>query len=116
MFIDPADTLGHADFAAEAEGGAGPDYAVGGDKRQRRGPGAYGDALAALERYNVPAFIFVTKMDVSSRTRSDISWPSSALFRRGCADFTQPTLRTSLACSEEALELCCPVDALPTAR
>jgi ribosomal protection tetracycline resistance protein len=99
------DTPGHADFAAEAERAVQVlDYAVvvisGTDGVQ-----AHTETLwRLLERYNVPAFIFVTKMDVSSRTREDIMAELRSRFGGGCTDFTQPDFEDIAMCSEEALE------------
>ena len=67
------DTPGHADFSAEAERAVQVlDYAVmvisGTDGIQ-----AHTETLwRLLGRYNVPAFIFVTKMDVSSRDKDGL--------------------------------------------
>ncbi len=99
------DTPGHADFSAEAERAVQVlDYAVmvisGTDGVQ-----AHTETLwRLLSRYNVPTFIFVTKMDVSRRDRSGIMSELRSRFGDGCVDFTAPDYESIAMCGDDALE------------
>ena len=102
------DTPGHVDFAAETERTLQVlDYAVlvisGTDGVQ-----AHTETLwALLERYNVPVFVFVTKMDVTACDREALQKQLCRVFGDGCVDFTHrdADFEEKLAvCSEEAME------------
>jgi len=99
------DTPGHADFSAEAERAVQVlDYAVmvisGTDGIQ-----AHTETLwRLLGRYNVPAFIFVTKMDVSSRDKDGLMDELRSRFGGQCVDFTGSDWEELALCGDEALE------------
>lgn len=89
------DTPGHVDFTAETERTLSVlDCAVlvvsGTDGVQ-----AHTETLwALLRRYNVPCFVFVTKMDLANADRTAIMAGLSARLGEQCADFTlQPAAR-----------------------
>lgn len=99
------DTPGHADFAAETERAVqAMDYAImvisGTDGVQ-----AHTETLwKLLERYGVPVFIFVTKMDVSGRERGYLMENLRSRLDGACVDFTGPDYESAAMCGEEALE------------
>ncbi|MBQ6428546.1 MAG: TetM/TetW/TetO/TetS family tetracycline resistance ribosomal protection protein, partial [Oscillospiraceae bacterium] len=103
------DTPGHVDFSSEMERTlqvmdaavlviSGPD-----------GVQAHTETLRVLlERYRIPTFCFITKMDVSFRSREELTDELQAHLSRACIDMTQE--RTSLEenaamLDEEAFEL-----------
>lgn len=102
------DTPGHVDFSAEMERTLQVlDYAVlvvsGVD-------GVQGHTLTLwhlLERYKIPAFLFLNKMDLPGADRDSLMLELRRLLHPGCIDFTQPedTLYEELAlCDEAAME------------
>jgi len=99
------DTPGHADFSSEMERTLQVlDYAVlvvsGTDGVQ-----AHAETLwRLLARYKVPAFIFVTKMDVGVRSRAELMDDIRERLGGTCLDFTDPDPEEIAMCSEEALE------------
>lgn len=99
------DTPGHADFSAEAERAVQVlDYAVmvisGTDGVQ-----AHTETLwRILRRYDVPSFIFVTKMDVSSRGKAGLMEELRSRFGEQCVDFTGPDHEEIALCGDAALE------------
>ena len=96
------DTPGHMDFSAETERTLQVlDYAVlvisGTDGVQ-----AHTETLwKLLERYNVPVFVFVTKMDVGTCNAAEIQKELCRCLGDNCIDFTHPD-----ADHEEKLSLC----------
>lgn len=83
------DTPGHVDFSAEMERTLSVlDYAilvVSGSE----GVQAHTETLwRLLERYNVPAFIFVNKMDLSHRSSEEIMQELCKRLGGGCVDFS----------------------------
>jgi ribosomal protection tetracycline resistance protein len=99
------DTPGHVDFSSETERAMQVlDYAIvvvsGTDGVQ-----AHTETLwRLLKRYGVPAFIFVTKMDVGVRSRDFLMDDIRARLGGGCVDFTSPDPEEIAMCSESALE------------
>ncbi|MGI5977623.1 MAG: NYN domain-containing protein [Candidatus Limivicinus sp.] len=102
------DTPGHVDFSAEMERTLGVmDYAVlvisGSDGVQ-----AHSETLwRLLERYNVPCFIFVTKMDLPDCSRPALMKNISGRFGDGCVDFNAESgtiFENAAMCSEKAME------------
>ena len=102
------DTPGHVDFSAEAERTLQVlDYAVlvisGTDGVQ-----AHTETLwKLLERYNVPSFVFVTKMDLPVCDRAALMQDLQARLSAHCIDFAEDadTLHENLAmCDEEVME------------
>jgi len=83
------DTPGHVDFSAEAERTLSVlDYAIlviSGSE----GVQAHTDTLwHLLERYSVPTFIFVTKMDLSPYDKEHLMKDLTAHLSQSCVDFT----------------------------
>ena len=102
------DTPGHADFAAEAERTLQViDAAVlvisGTDGVQ-----AHTSTLwALLERYRVPCFVFVTKMDLPGPGRAALTESLQKELSENCVDFTLPENERDekiALCDEEAME------------
>lgn len=102
------DTPGHADFSAEAERSLQVlDYAVlvisGTDGVQ-----AHTETLwRLLERYHVPTFVFVSKMDLVGCDETKLMSELKQRFGDGCVDFTRrgDSFSDELAmCSESAME------------
>ena len=100
------DTPGHVDFSAEAERALQVmDYAVlvisGTDGIQ-----SHTETLwRLLERYQVPVFIFVNKLDLAGADRGARMAELKRRFGSGCVDMTAPDHGDDLAvCSEEMLE------------
>ena len=100
------DTPGHVDFSAEAERALQVlDYAVlvvsGTDGVQ-----SHTETLwRLLERYQVPVFIFINKMDLAGADRGERLAELRRRFGSGCVDVTNPAEAEDLAlCSEELLE------------
>ena len=99
------DTPGHADFSAETERALQVlDYAVvvisGTD-----GPQAHTETIwRLLRRYNVPAFIFVTKMDIGSCVKPQVMAELKNRLDQQCVDFTAPDHEELAMCDEQALE------------
>ena len=100
------DTPGHVDFSAEAERALQVmDYAIlvvsGTDGIQ-----SHTETLwRLLERYRVPVFVFVNKMDLAGADRALRLAELRRRFGDGCVDLTAPDCADDLAlCNEELLE------------
>ena len=100
------DTPGHVDFSAEAERALQVmDYAIlvvsGTDGVQ-----SHTETLwRLLERYRVPVFVFVNKMDLAGADRALRLGELRRRFGAGCVDLADPAGADDLAlCSEELLE------------
>ena len=84
------DTPGHVDFSAEMERTLSVlDYALlvvsAGDGVQ-----SHTDTLwKLLERYGVPTFVFVNKMDLAVRKQAEIAEYLKSRFGNGCIDFSK---------------------------
>ena len=100
------DTPGHVDFSAEAERTLRVlDCAVlvisGTDGIQ----GHTRTLWQLLERYDVPAFLFVNKMDLPGADREDVLAQLRRRLSQGCVDFGSATLEEDAAvCDEGVLE------------
>ena len=108
MTVTLLDTPGHVDFSAEAERSLQVlDYAVlvisGTDGVQ-----AHTETLwKLLERYNVPVFIFVTKMDLPGGDRQEIMDGLRTRLSERCVDFSaegEALFESAAMCSEEAMD------------
>ena len=108
MTMTLLDTPGHVDFSAEAERSLQVlDYAVlvisGTDGVQ-----AHTETLwKLLERYNVPVFIFVTKMDLPGCDRQEIMDGLRTRLSERCVDFSaegDALFESAAMCSEEAMD------------
>ena len=108
MTVTLLDTPGHVDFSAEAERSLQVlDYAVlvisGTDGVQ-----AHTETLwKLLERYNVPVFIFVTKMDLPGCDRQEIMDGLCTRLSERCVDFSaegEALFESAAMCSEEAMD------------
>ena len=100
------DTPGHVDFSAEAERALQVmDYAIlvisGTDGIQ-----SHTETLwRLLERYRVPVFVFVNKMDLAGADRALRLGELRRRFGSGCVDLLDPGSTDDLAlCNEELLE------------
>lgn len=99
------DTPGHVDFSAETERTLQVlDYAIlvisGTDGVQSHTHTLW----KLLQKYNVPCFIFVNKMDLDSADKSRILSQLKTKFSDGCVDFTdKENLYESLALCDETL-------------
>ena len=100
------DTPGHVDFSAEAERALQVmDYAIlvisGTDGVQ-----SHTETLwRLLERYQVPVFLFINKMDLAGADRQDRMQELRRRFGDGCVDIQSSDCEEDLAlCSEELLE------------
>ena len=99
------DTPGHVDFSTEMERTLQVlDCAVlvvsGTDGVQ----GHTETLWRLLERYHVPAFLFVNKMDLAGADRDTVLGQLKARFGDGCVDFTQPLGEDAAVCDEILLE------------
>ena len=108
MTVTLLDTPGHVDFSAEAERSLQVlDYAVlvisGTDGVQ-----AHTETLwKLLERYNVPVFIFVTKMDLPGCDRQALMDGLRMRLSERCVDFSadgDALFESAAMCSEEAMD------------
>ena len=108
MTVTLLDTPGHVDFSAEAERSLQVlDYAVlvisGTDGVQ-----AHAETLwKLLERYNMPVFIFVTKMDLPGCDRQEIMDGLRTRLSERCVDFSaegEALFESAAMCSEEAMD------------
>lgn len=83
------DTPGHVDFSAETERTLQVlDYAIlvisGTDGVQ-----SHTETLwKLLKRYSIPTFIFINKMDISSKSRTELMEQLSSRLDEGCVDFS----------------------------
>ena len=100
------DTPGHVDFSAEAERALQVmDYAIlvvsGTDGVQ-----SHTETLwRLLERYHVPVFLFVNKMDLAGADKAARLEELRRRFGTGCLDLSDPACGEDLAlCNEELLE------------
>ena len=100
------DTPGHADFSGEMERTIPVmDYAIlvisGLDGVQAHTETLWG----LLERYRIPTFLFVTKMDAAVSTPAQLMEELRSQLSDGCVDFTEsdPTRDENLAMLDEAL-------------
>ena len=99
------DTPGHVDFSTEMERTLQVlDCAVlvisGTDGIQ----GHTETLWRLLERYHVPAFLFVNKMDLPGADRESLLEEVKARFGDGCVDFSQPLGEDAAVCDEALLE------------
>ena len=108
MTVTLLDTPGHVDFSAEAERSLQVlDYAVlvisGTDGVQ-----AHTETLwKLLKRYNVPVFIFVTKMDLPGCDRQALMDGLRTRLSERCVDFSaegDALFESAAMCSEEAMD------------
>lgn len=96
------DTPGHADFSAEMERCLQVmDYAVlvisGTDGVQ-----AHTDTLwSLLEKYRIPTFLFITKMDVANMSRAELMKDLQLHLSEACTDFSSETDPETLAMLDE---------------
>ena len=107
MDITLLDTPGHADFSAEMERVLHIlDYAIlvvsGTDGVQAHTETVW----RLLKRYNVPTFLFINKMDLSSADKRNVLNDIKRSLSENCIDFTKrPSLYEDIAmCDEDALE------------
>ena len=106
MEVTLLDTPGHVDFSAEAERTLRVlDCAIlvisGTDGVQ-----AHTRTLwQLLERYQVPVFLFVNKMDLAGADRAALLADLRARLDQGCADFAAPEwMEEAAVCDETVLE------------
>lgn len=99
LTITLLDTPGHVDFSAETERTLTVlDYAIlvisGADGIQ----GHTETLWRLLDRYQVPTFVFINKMDAPGADKSQLLAQLKKRFSDGCIDFTEPIVDT---CMEE---------------
>ena len=102
------DTPGHVDFSAEMERTLSVlDYAVlvisGSDGVQSHTRTLW----RLLERYSVPTFLFINKMDLAGADKASLMAQLTKTLSAGCIDFSLPTSERDEAlalCDETALE------------
>ena len=102
------DTPGHVDFSAEMERTLSVlDYAVlvisGSDGVQSHTRTLW----RLLERYSVPTFLFINKMDLAGADKASLMAQLTKALSAGCIDFSLPTSERDEAlalCDETALE------------
>lgn len=99
LTITLLDTPGHVDFSAETERTLTVlDYAIlvisGADGIQ----GHTETLWRLLDRYQVPTFVFINKMDAPGADKSQLLAQLKKRFSDGCVDFTEPIVDT---CMEE---------------
>lgn len=99
------DTPGHADFSAEMERTLQVlDCAIlvisGVDGVQ----GHTETLWRLLERYNLPVFLFVNKMDLAGADRERVFAGLKARLSESCVDFTRPLGEEAAMCDEALLE------------
>ena len=102
--ITLVDTPGHVDFSSEAERAMGVlDCAVlvisGTDGIQAHTLTLW----RLLERYQVPVFLFLNKMDLPGKSREDLMAQLQKTFSAGCIDFSQAQIDEQCALCDEAL-------------
>ena len=102
--ITLVDTPGHVDFSSEAERAMGVlDCAVlvisGTDGIQAHTLTLW----RQLERYQVPVFLFLNKMDLPGKSREDLMAQLQKTFSVGCIDFSQAQIDEQCALCDEAL-------------
>ncbi len=98
------DTPGHVDFSAETERAIGVlDYAVlvvsGTDGVQSHTETIW----KLLNRYRIPAFVFVNKMDISERTHADIIAELKQRLGGGFVDFSDADFYENTAMYDERI-------------
>ena len=112
------DTPGHVDFSAEMERTLQVlDYAIlvisGTDGLQSHTRTLW----RLLQRYEVPTFLFLNKMDLPGAERDKLMEQLLRAFGAGCVDFASPARDENAAmCSEEALDEFLETGALTDAR
>ena len=99
------DTPGHVDFSAEAERTLSVlDYAIlvisGTDGVQSHTRTLW----KLLERYHVPTFLFVNKMDLAGADREGVLTQLQQKLSAGCIDFTSDHGEAVAMCDERALD------------
>ena len=100
------DTPGHVDFSAEMERTLQVlDYAIlvvsGTDGLQSHTRTLW----RLLQRYEVPTFLFLNKMDLPGADRTGVLAQLTGAFGAGCVDFSSPERDENAAmCTEDALE------------
>ena len=99
------DTPGHTDFSAEMERTLSVlDYAI---LIVAAPEGVQGHTLTLfelLERYQVPAFIFVNKMDRYTGSREDVMNMLSSKLSGDCINFTDMDIEGIAGCDEKMME------------
>ena len=105
------DTPGHVDFSSEAERVLQVlDYAV---LVVDAGDGVRGHTETLwrlLERYGVPTFVFVNKMDLAGRSRDEVLTGLAARLSSGCIDFSGLSCVAEGALSPALAESCAETD------
>lgn len=98
------DTPGHVDFSGETERTLSVlDYAIL-VISATDGVQAHTETLwHLLTRYHVPVFLFVTKMDLTTRTREEIMADLTAHLDPACVDFSSPDAAEHIAMCDETL-------------
>ncbi|WP_167957433.1 translation factor GTPase family protein [Anaerosporobacter faecicola] len=103
------DTPGHVDFSAEMERTLQVlDYAIlvisGADGVQ----GHTKTLWSLLEKYKIPTFLFINKMDQQGTNKDELLGQLQAMLSDGCMDFTNPEseefYENVAMCSEDLLE------------
>ena len=96
------DTPGHADFSGEAERALSVSDCVILVISGTDGIQAHTDTLISLiEEYRLPLFIFVTKMDVSKKSREELLSELKEKLSEGCVSFSPTPDREELALCDE---------------
>ena len=105
MDVTLLDTPGHGDFAGEAERVLPIlDCAV---LVISRTDGIQAHSLTLwqlLQRYHIPTFLFVNKMDLPGLSREELLAQFSAQLSSACQDFSQPDWESIATCDDRLLE------------